>query len=62
MYIPDPANVFMIWATDLLSGYSSLSPHPFDFGYEFSLPDDRLFCPKSGKSFSNLTFGSDWTA
>ncbi len=40
MYIPDPANVFMIRATDLLSGYSSLSPRPFNVGYEFSLPDE----------------------
>ncbi len=40
MYIPDPANLFMIWATDLLSGQSSLSPYPLGAGYEFSLPDE----------------------
>ena len=40
MYIPDPTNVFMIRATDLLSGYSSLSPYPLDVGHEFSLPDE----------------------
>ena len=40
MYIPDPANVFMILATDLLSGYSSLSPYPVGGVYEFSLPDE----------------------
>ncbi len=40
MYIPDPANVFMIRATDFLSGRSSLLPYPFDVSYEFSLPDE----------------------
>ncbi len=40
MYIPDPANLFMIWATDILSGYSGLSPYPLGVGIEFSLPDE----------------------